>query len=137
MCVISADTATVWKYLTDADLVTSWMSDDAELVITSNWKQGGPIKIQGNLNGDPFVNEGIITRLDPEKLLRYEYQNSISLKHYGVEKHDVVEFRLTPGGSGTNLQLFCETGYTEIEEKHLRLYWGATLNLLKQKVEAR
>jgi uncharacterized protein YndB with AHSA1/START domain len=134
---ISAPAESVWKHLTDSELVSSWMADDGELSITCDWHLGGRIQIEGMLSGEPFVNEGTITRFDPGVVLAYQYQNSISSAYYGYEKNDVVEFFLQPTDPATKVILTCETGYGDIEEKHLRLYWGATLRVLKAQIESR
>ncbi len=134
-CAVLAEVSVVWNYLTNSDLVNQWMSDDKNLSISTDWIEGHPIKIKGTLSGKPFVNDGTITGLVQEKTLRYEYVNSISLEHYKIAKQDVIEFTLSVHDNGTKLNLNCETNYTEVEEKHLRLYWGATLNVLKEMVE--
>ena len=132
---ISAEPAAVWKHLTNPELMNRWMSDNNDLAIISDWKENGGIQIKGSLSGNAFSNEGTITKMQLEKVLRYDYVNSLSFHHYKIEKNDSVEFVLQPVASGTKLTFHCETGYTEIEEKHLRLYWGATLTVLKENIE--
>jgi hypothetical protein len=111
------------------------MSDDGKLLINSEWHLGARIEISGTLSGEPFANKGKITTWEPPCALAYEYQNSLSYNHYGYAKNDLLQFFLTKAHDGTILKFTCATGYGEVEEKHLRLYWGATLRILKEKIE--
>src|SRR4051812_38063439 len=111
---IEANKSIVWKYLTDSDLVRQWMSDDHKLTISSDWQQGSSIIIEGELAGQSFSNEGTIVEMKHEKILRYEYVNSLSAAHYNDAKNDWVEFRLEEQDGGTKLYFRCHTSYTEI-----------------------
>lgn len=133
---IHADIATVWNYLTCTKLVAQWMAEgDDNLIIECVWTEGAPIIIKGFLNGKTFTNEGCITVFKPYERLQYKFLNSISREHYQSAEYSTIDFHLNECDSDTHLEITCLAAYTEIEEKHLKLYWNSTIRILKAMIE--
>ena len=111
-----------------------WMSESVEEIIT-NWKEGTPIKITGNLHGKRFENNGMILSFDPMLLLEYTHLNSISELTDVSENYSVFSFSLDNHGDKTNLSLSIHNFPTETIYKHLAFYWNVTLEIFKRFTE--
>ncbi|MDI1446304.1 SRPBCC domain-containing protein [Polyangium sp. 6x1] len=132
---INASPADVWRALTDPPSIRAWVSDDDEIEVTTSWKVGDPILFRGKLHGKiPFENRGTVRAFEPERVLRYSHWSTLSKRAIPdvPEKHVLLEFVLTPSGSGTKLSLSLRNLIDYAVYKHLDFYWGTTLGILKR-----
>src|SRR5258707_5978653 len=134
---INAPTSVVWETLTNRESMKRWMADsETEINIITDWKVGSPMIIRGTLHRVKFENKGIVLQFEPEKILQYNHLSSISRLLPDIpESYTIIEFRLTPVNSQTELTLTASNFPTETIYKHFRFYWNVTLELLKRMIE--
>jgi len=133
--LINASTSKVWEYLTNPDLMKSWMGDaEMKIEIITDWKVGNPLIIKG-FHHLQFENKGIILRFEPEKVFQYNYLSSLSDLADITENHTTITFTLVPKAGKTVLTVEVENFPTEIIYKHLEFYWNGTIHLLKEVIE--
>lgn len=131
---INARPSEVWKALTDQGMMRAWMSD-SPIDITTNWKVGSPITIQGDLYKKRFENKGVVLQFEPEQVLQYSHLSSLSRLPDELENYSVITFSLTPVEDQTTLTLTLSNFPTETIYKHLAFYWSVTLELIKSFIE--
>ena len=128
---INAPASTVWSVLTNPDLMKQWIID-SEINISSEWKAGSPILIQGDLHGLPFENKGTILQWEPEKVFAYNYWSSLSQHADIPENYVVLTFRLTPAGDSTTLAITLSNVTPGTIWQHLNFYWNTAIDLIKK-----
>jgi uncharacterized protein YndB with AHSA1/START domain len=133
---IEAPPSLMWQVLTRPDLMQRWMWNEA-ISITSQWKEGAAIVIQGLLHGVPFENHGTILHFAPERTFAYSYWSTLSREQLEdrPENHTVVRFDLSPAGGATLLTLTLSDFAEPSIGPHANLYWGGTLPILKAMAE--
>jgi uncharacterized protein YndB with AHSA1/START domain len=133
--VIRSDAGTVWRMLTVPDRMSSWMGEpEMNVEVFTSWEINSPIIVRGSHHGK-FENTGTVLEFDPEKKLRYTHLSSVSRLEDVPENHTFFDLTLTPTKEGTELKITIENFPTEVIRKHLELYWGATLMVLKNLCE--
>jgi uncharacterized protein YndB with AHSA1/START domain len=133
--LIDASPDTVWRYLTEPELIKSWMGDEGMNVeIITDWVVGHSILIKGFHHG-PFENKGPVIQFEPGKLLQYSHLSSVSRLPDSPENYTVMTFHLKPENTQTRLSIHIENFPTESIYQHLNFYWTGTLSILKQVIE--
>ena len=132
--IINATSSKVWAALTQPALMKEWMSEPGINIIT-DWNEGAPFSINGDLHGIPFENTGTVLRFSPNSVLSYSHSSSLSNLPDVPGSYTVFEFRLTPAEGGTGLTLTITNFPTEAIYRHLAFYWNVTLELLKKFIE--
>ena len=135
---IDASPAQVWRALTDARSVVSWMSAEA-LSMETSWQVGSPIVFRGVLHGRlRFENTGTVQAFEPERLLRYTHWSSLSRRALDdvPRNHVTLTFSLSPDGNGTRLQLLLGNMHDTAVRGHMDFHWDMTLPVLKRYCEA-
>jgi uncharacterized protein YndB with AHSA1/START domain len=133
---INASIHAVWDSLTVPEFIQEW-TDDRPIEIQTDWKVGSAIITSGNLHGIQFINSGTILELDPGVKLCYSFLSSLSNLPDTEESYCILEFNLTPKDKQTKLELTIRNFPDEVIRKHLELYWGPTVELIKQQTENR
>ncbi|MGF7041425.1 SRPBCC family protein [Mucilaginibacter lappiensis] len=134
--LISAPAYAVWDTLTLPLFIRQW-TYDTPVEIQTDWKVGSTIIISGDLHGIPFNNSGTILAFDPDTKLIYSFLSSLSNLPDADESYCILEFNLTYKKNQTRLDLTISNFPDEVIRKHLELYWGATLELIRQQTENR
>ena len=135
---IQCSPAEVWWNLTTPGLMKGWMVDPGmELGIYSDWKVGSPITMKGSQHGMGFTNTGTITAYEPEKEFAYTHLSSISHLPEKPENYCHLRFTLNPIENGTQLALHIQNFPTESIYKHMDFYWRGSMEILKEKLEAK
>ena len=133
--LIEARPSTVWRYLTNADLMKGWMGEpEMAIEVVTGWKVGGPISIRG-YHHVAFENKGVVKEFEPEKIVAYTHLSSLSRLANAPKNYALIAFRLSASGKQTLLRLTVENFPTETIYQHLALYWRATIVLLKDRIE--
>ena len=133
---INAPIHAVWNSLTVPELIQEWI-DDSPIEIQTDWKVGSTITTSGNLHGIQFINSGTILELDPGIKLCYSFLSSLSNLPDTKESYCILEFNLIHEDKQTRLELTIRNFPDEVIRKHLELYWGPTVELIKQQTENR
>lgn len=135
---VTVDTprSTVWRLLTDPQLIPRWMSDE-ELRVIADWRVGGSIAFRGVLHGIRFENRGTITGFEPERLFEYNYWSTLSGTRLPESRDNTstVRFVLAPLEAGTRLTLTLRDFPEPSIRPHANLYWGPTLQIIKKLAE--
>ena len=133
---ITAPIYAVWDSLTVPEFIQEW-TDDSPIEIHTDWKVGSAIITSGNLHGIQFINSGTILELDPGIKLCYSFLSSLSNLPDTEESYCILEFNLKHEDKQTRLELTIRNFPDEVIRKHLELYWGPTVELIKQQTENR
>lgn len=135
--LINAPAHLVWDSLTRAELMKQWMGDPEMAVeVETDWIVGKPIVVRG-FHHVRFKNSGVVLEFNPTTRLAYTHLSSLSRLPDEPGSYTTLEFNLSSTGDATSLG-FVATGFpTDSIYKHLRFYWGGTLQILKQSVERR
>lgn len=112
-----------------------WMSE-TEIDIITDWKEGSPITIRGDLYGTRFEVKGVVLQFEPERFLEYTHLSSLSELADKAENYSILEFRLEPKENETILVLTLSNFPTETIYKHFAFYWNGALELLRRSVES-
>jgi len=132
--IIDAAAEQVWAALTEPVLMKQWMSDAVTSIVT-DWRVGGPLTISGVLAGKQFENTGVVLAYEPGVARRYSHLSSLSELEDKEEQYTILDFRLAPAGSQTQLTLRITNFPTEAIYRHLAFYWNVTLVILKKFIE--
>ncbi|HWW39889.1 SRPBCC domain-containing protein [Pedobacter sp.] len=133
--LINATTPAVWDTLTTSSLIQQW-THDTPIEIQTDWKVGSPIIMSGDLHGIPFSNSGNILAFEPNTKLSYSFLSSLSNLPNIAESHCILEFNLIPQDQKTRLDLTISNFPDQVIRKHLELYWGPTLELIRKQAES-
>lgn len=132
---INASTFTVWRNLTEPELMRKWMAEqEMNIEVITDWTVGSVIVIKG-FHHIEFQNRGRVLRFEPGRLLQYNYLSSISRLADKPENYTSIEYGLVPSGNQTVLTVTVANFPTETIFKHLNFYWLSTPGILKDAIE--
>lgn len=133
---IDAPPRIVWRTLTDPDLMRKWMAEpEVGLEITTDWRVGSSIVVRG-FHHVRFENTGIVLRFEPNSILQYSHQSSLSRLPDEPENYSIYTFRLTPmGEDSTSLTVEIANFPTESIFRHVEFYWRVTPRMMRQTAE--
>lgn len=126
----------IWNYLTIPQLMCSWMLEDGmSLNITTDWKEGSPIHMQGVTHGLQFEVYGKVLTYKFPNALSYSHLSSLSQLSDSVENYAILNFNLQKKNEVCLLTLQLSNFKTYEIYKHLEFYWKTALQMLKLEVE--
>jgi len=131
--VIDAPPAQVWKALTSPNLIKKYLMGTD---VSSDWKVGSSIIYTGEYQGNKYHDQGIIKKLEPEKVFQSTYLSSMSGKEDKPENYNLVTYTLKKEGSKTVITLSQDNISTEKEKEHSTQNWNWVLEKLKEVVES-
>jgi uncharacterized protein YndB with AHSA1/START domain len=132
---INAETAKVWKAITDPGLMSQWMGDvEMALQVRTNWQLNSPILISG-FHHTQFEIKGIVLKFQEPQILSYTHLSSQSMLADEPEHYTKLEFILNAENDHTVLTVNLENFPTTSIKNHLEFYWRGTLPVIKQLVE--
>jgi uncharacterized protein YndB with AHSA1/START domain len=133
--LINSAASTVWKTLTEPELIKQWMGDpETEIDIQTNWQVNSPIVISG-FHHLKFENKGTVLQFEPNQALKYNFLSSLSRLPDIAESYTTIGFSLSPTNNQTALTLLITNFPTETIFRHLDFYWRTTIELIKQLAE--
>ena len=132
--VVSAPPGEVWQAILDPDLEMRWMGG---FRLVSDWEVGGAIGVRGTLQGRTYQERGTVLALDPGALLRYDHWSQLWRVPDLPATRAVLELRLEPVPTGTEVRFRHELPAVEALAEHSRFFWRVSLNQLKKVVEGR
>ena len=136
--LIQAPSGAVWRALTEADALVTWMSDE-DFAVETDWSVGGPVMFRGLLHGRlRFENRGVVQAFDPPHLLQYTQWSSLSRRVFPdlLEHHVVLRFELTPSDGATRVDLRLSNLGNYAVYGHINYYWEIALAALRRYCEA-
>lgn len=136
--VIQAPPDRVWRALTEARALETWMSDE-DFAAETDWALGGPVVFRGLLHGRlRFENRGVVQAFEPPRLLQYTHWSSLSRRAFPdlLEHHVVLRFELTRSDDATRVDLALSNLGNYAVYGHINYYWEIALVALKRYCEA-
>jgi uncharacterized protein YndB with AHSA1/START domain len=129
---IGVPIATVWDALVNPEMIKQYMFGTNAV---SDWKEGSPIVWQGEWEGKPYEDKGVILQLKPERLLQYSHFSPLAGQADVPEHYHTVTMELSPKGTDTLLLLSQDNNSTEEDREHSEKNWGMMLTGLKTFLE--
>ena len=121
----------VWQALTEPAIVKQYFFG-SELV--TNWEVGAPIYFQGEWEGKPYKDKGVVLEYEANKRLAFSYLSNWSGKEDLPENYLWVCYEVEPTGTGTALTIL-QTNYDEERAKHSEGNRAALMEELRKVVE--
>jgi uncharacterized protein YndB with AHSA1/START domain len=127
---IAKPASAVWHALTDKDLIREYMWGTHA---SSDWKEGSTITFEGVWEGTPYVETGLILKIEKEKLIKYSYltMGSEDLP----ENRAVITYELHEKGDSTTLTVTQEGAKDQEALERSKEGWAYLLTGLKKVVE--
>ena len=129
---IDADASKVWKTITTPRFIKKYLFGTT---VTSDWKEGSPIKYEGEYEGKTYKDKGVIKKLEPGKIFQSTFWSSMGGKEDKPENYNLVTYKLSPKNDKTVVTLSQDNIQSEKEKEHVTENWKMTLNSLKKVAE--
>ena len=108
--VIDAPKPGVWKALVTPAAIKQYMfGTDAR----SDFKKGSPITWEGEWQGKPYKDKGVIQRVEPERVLQYTHFSPLTGQPDRPENYHTVTIELSDAGGQTRVTLTQDNNPTE------------------------
>lgn len=129
---INVPIASAWDALVNPARIKQYMFGTN---VVSDWREGSPIAWQGEWEGKPYEDKGVILQLKPERLLQYSHFSPLTGQEDVPEHYHTVTMELSPNGTGTLLRLSQDNNATEEDREHSEKMWIMMLTGLKTFLE--
>jgi uncharacterized protein YndB with AHSA1/START domain len=130
---IDANPEAVYDALTSPDAIVNYLPIRK---VTSEWRVGGELLLDGEIDGNPFRDHGLIEVLSRPVHFQYSYWSTNHGTERTPENHSTISYRLSPRRTGTQLDL--EHTHLRLEHKHVMdTVWDSLLSSLREYVERR
>lgn len=129
---INAPVEKVWDALTNPKLIKKYLFGTNAI---SDWKAGSSLIFKGEWEGKEYIDKGTILKIEPNKVLQYNYYSAFSNLEDKEENYQILTFSLTPENNGIKLTLVQENIPTEESKKHSEENWKSVLNTMKNLLE--
>ena len=105
--------------------------------VTSEWKVGGEVLLDGEINGKSFRDNGIIQVLSRPTQFSYSYWSTNQGTEVTLENHLTITYHLSPKHQGTQLDVEQSNIKSEEIFNMMGPIWESLLNGLKDYVQNR
>jgi uncharacterized protein YndB with AHSA1/START domain len=129
---INAAKAKVWDALVNPEAIKHYMFGTK---VVSDWREGSEIRWQGEWQGKPYEDKGVILRLEPEQTLQYSHFSPLSGQSDKPENYHTVTIDLSGEGNQTRVSLSQDKNATEQAREHSEKNWGTMLAELRKFLE--
>lgn len=129
---IQAPVHEVWRAITDPAIIKKmFFGSDVE----SDWKEGGPLVFSGEWEGKKYEDKGVILKMVPGKLFKYNYWSNLSGTDDIPENYADITYQLEEDGQHTRF-LLTQEGFKDKDAlEHSRESWDYVLDVMKQELE--
>ena len=121
----------VWHALTNPALIKKYMFGTT---VTSDWHEGSEIMWEGEFNGKPYKDHGVIQKLVPNKHLQYSHTTGANGTSEAGDTH-IVDIELTTIGNETHVALEQDHNANEKAREESEKNWNMMLESLKEMLE--
>ncbi|HVH32370.1 MAG TPA: SRPBCC domain-containing protein [bacterium] len=129
---ISVPISKAWDALVNPEALKRYMFG---AVVVSDWREGSSIVWNGEWQGRPYQDKGVILRFKPERTLQYTHFSPLSGVPDTPENYHTVTFELSPEGKKTRVVLTQDNNPTEQAREHSERNWNTMLATLKKLLE--
>jgi uncharacterized protein YndB with AHSA1/START domain len=130
---ISAPREKVWAALIDPAAIKQYMFGTTAV---SEWTPGSTITFNGEWQGKPYADHGVIRRLEPPRLFEYTHFSPLSGLADAPENYHTVTIELSSAEDGvTVLTLSQDNNPSEQAREHSEKNWAVMLAGLKKLLE--
>lgn len=129
---IDAPAAKVWKAITTPGSIKQYLMGTT---VKTDWKEGSDISYEGEYNGKPYKDKGVIQKIEQNKVFQSTYWSSMGGKEDKPENYNLVTYKLTEKDGRTVVVLTQDNVNSEKEKKHAAGNWKMVLKKLKEVVE--
>jgi len=131
---IEASSADVWDALVNPAIAKDYFFG---ATLHSDWKEGSPITLTGELNGNSYHEKGTILQCRPERLLQYSHWSNLEKLPDLPENYRNWTFRIEAENSGVVLSVSEDNIPDEIKRARSDEFWSGVLATIKRIVESR
>jgi len=124
----------VWQVITDPELVKEYFFGT---LVKSDWQPGSPITFTGSWEGKAYQDKGTILKVEPEKLLRFNYWSNFSGTEDKAENYSIITYRLAPNGQATKLTIRQEGFESEEKRDHSKQNWQTVLEGMRELLDSK
>lgn len=130
---ISASPTKVWDALTNPDIIKEYLFG-AETI--TDWRIGSSIIFQGNYQGQPYKDKGVVRENIPLRLLSYDYWSGFTGLEDKPENYSLVTYTLaSTDDQSTNLTWTMKGFANEEGYQHSKAGMGDFLLQIKAIIE--
>ncbi len=129
---IDAPAERVWQALVDPTAIKQYMFGTE---VIADWRQGGSVTWQGEWQGKPYQDKGVILQLDPGHTLQYSHFSPLSGLPDRPENYHIVTVQLAADGPRTHVALSQDNNANDEAREHSQKNWEMMLAALKRFLE--
>ncbi len=129
--IIKAPVEQVWEALTNPAIVKAYFFGSN---LITDWKIGHSISFEGEYEGKPYQDKGIVQTFVPLQALSFSYLSEWSGLPDIPENYLLVSYEVQAVPEGTALTI-TQTNYDEERVKHSEENWAMVIDGLKKIVE--
>jgi uncharacterized protein YndB with AHSA1/START domain len=130
--VIDAPKEEVWEALTNPDSISQYMFGTR---VATDWMAGSPITWEGEWDGRPYQDKGMVREVRPPQVLEYSHFSPLSGLPDSPENYHTVRIEIVEDGPTTNVTLIQDNNETAEARIHSEKNWQSMLEGLKELVE--
>ena len=130
---IDAKPEAVYDALTSSDAIVNYFPIKK---VTSEWKVGGEVLLDGEIDGKQFRDHGLIEILSRPTQFKYSYWSTNHGTERTLKNYSTISYRLSPQQKGTQLDL----EHSNLKSEHKQIMdtvWDSLLSSLRKYVEHR
>lgn len=129
---VNAPAERVWAALIQPEQIKKYFFGT---YASSDWTEGSPITFEGEWEGKKYKDKGTILKVEPGKMLRYNFWSSMSGIEDKPENYVIITYDLSEQGGYTTLDITQQNIPTEEMKEHSEQNWKRVLEGLKTLVE--
>lgn len=129
---LNAPSQRVWDALTNPEIIKQYFFGT---YASSDWKEGSSITFEGEWEGKKYKDKGTILKVEPGKLLSYNFWSSMSGIEDKPENYVIITYELSGEDNKTSLTIKQQNIPTEEMKEHSEKNWKQVLEGLKGVVE--
>lgn len=129
---INAPKGKAWEALVNPGMIKQyWFGTD----VSSEWKKGSTIIWEGLWQGKRYRDNGVILRIERERVLEYTHFSPLSGQADVPENYHTVTVEMSGDDNATTLSLSQDNNTTQQEREHSEQNWKMMMDGLKKYLE--
>jgi len=129
---IHAPASRIWEAITNPESIKQYLFGAD---VSTDWKEGSPISYTGIYQGKVYQDQGIVLKVEPEKLLLITHWSPLSGSSNSPENYHLVRYDLAAENGNTHLIITQDNNASEEEQQQNSNFWKTVLDGLKKLLE--